>query len=81
MTTLEKEGLVRLHYHPQVMGEHTDIAIHYWDASAKTWQPLGGAPSEVDNAYAVAADRLGIYALMGVPVEFPYGVYLPLIVK
>jgi hypothetical protein len=84
LTELEKDGLVRLHYHPEVMGIYTDTAIYYWEASEKKWQLLGGESSEVDNAWAVATNRLGIYALMGVQTAGGIGedrVYLPLILK
>ncbi len=81
VTELDKEGLVRLHYHPGVMGVYTDTAIYYWDASNKAWQPQGGEPGNVDNAFAVPARRLGIYALMAWPVIGANEVYLPVIVK
>jgi subtilisin-like proprotein convertase family protein len=73
LTEVEKEGLVRLHYHPGVMGVYTDMAIYYWEASqqaqAGQWQLLGGTVNEMDNAVAVPASRLGIYALMGTAQE------------
>jgi hypothetical protein len=84
LTELEKDGLVRLHYHPEVMGVYTDTAIYYWEPGEKKWQPLGGESSEVDNALSVPVRRLGIYALMGVQIASSIGedrVYLPVIVK
>jgi hypothetical protein len=84
LTELEKDGLVRLHYHPKVMGVYTDTTIYYWEPNAKQWQPLGGEASEVDNALSIPARRLGIYALMGVQIAGGIGedrVYLPVIVK
>ncbi len=80
-TKLDKEGLVRLHYHPEVMGVFTDTAIYYWEAYNRVWLRQGGEPSQVDNAWSVPTRRLGIYALMGVPVVMPNDVYLPIIVK
>jgi len=85
MTTTQKGSLVRLHYHPEVMGVYTDTAIHYWDAANKQWVERGGDPNEIDNAWTVTTSRVGVYALMGQPA--PSGgpdsgsIYLPLIVK
>jgi hypothetical protein len=79
LVELDQEGLVRLHYHPAVMGVYTDTAIYYWDAGNEIWQKRGGEPSEIDNALSVPVTRLGIYALMGVAA--PEVVYLPVIVK
>ena len=79
LAELEQEGMIRLHYHPAVMGVYTDTAIYYWEASDEVWQKQGGEPSEIDNALAVPVTRLGIYALMGVAA--PEVVYLPVIVK
>jgi hypothetical protein len=84
LTELDKDGLVRLHYHPEVMGVYTDTAIYYWEPGEKNWQPLGGEPSEVDNALSIPARRLGIYALMGVQIAGGIGedrLYLPVIMK
>ena len=83
-TTLKKQGLVRLHYHPEVMGQFTDedMGIFYWNADQKMWEPLPGAAfNEVDRAWSVPASRLGIYALMGIPIDAINKIYLPLIVK
>jgi hypothetical protein len=81
VTELEKEGLVRLHYHPAVMGVYTETVIYYWDADQKTWQAQGGISGEVDNALSVPASRLGIYALMGTAVSGDNRIYLPVIMK
>ncbi len=83
VTELGKEGLVRLHYHPAVMGVYTDTTIYYWNPSHKVWQEQGGASSQVDNALTVPARRLGIYALMGAQVAGigDNHVYLPIILK
>ncbi len=79
---LEKDGVVRLHYHPEVMGVYSDTAIYFWDAANREWDLQGGDPSDTDNAWSVTARQLGIYALMGVDVTPPAGtVYLPMIVK
>jgi hypothetical protein len=81
LTELEKEGLVRLHYHPAVMGVFSQTAIYYWDAGQKVWQEQGGETGEVDNALAAPASRLGIYALMGVAAGGDNHLYLPIIMK
>ncbi len=81
LAELDKAGLVRLHYHPAVMGVYTDTAIYYWDAYNTVWLRQGGESSQVDNARSVPASRLGIYALMGVPVAGADQVYLPIVVK
>jgi hypothetical protein len=81
LTELKKEGLVRLHYHPAVMGVYTDTAIYYWDANQKVWQEQGGEAGEVDNALVVPASRLGIYALVGTAVGGNNRIYLPIISK
>ncbi len=82
---LQKDGVVRLHYHPEVMGVYTQTAIFRWQPNldgSGTWHSLGGIPSDTDNAWAVSARRPGIYALMGVDVTPPAGtIYLPVIVK
>jgi len=81
---LVKDSLVRLHYHPEVMGIYTDTLICYLDTGAQGWQSMGGEPNEVDYGLAITTNRLGIYALMGQavitgpPIE---RVYLPLIVR
>ena len=83
-TALQKEGLVRLHYHPDVMGTYTDIDIYFWEPLNKQWQKQGGVPGEIDNAWVVPANRLGVYALMGVGALEPprnEALYLPVIVK
>jgi hypothetical protein len=81
LTELEKEGLVRLHYHPDVMGIYTDTAIFYWEASQEAWQERGGEAGEVDNALAVPVRRLGIYALLGMATSGNNRIYLPIITK
>ncbi|MCB0210064.1 MAG: VCBS repeat-containing protein [Anaerolineae bacterium] len=84
VNVFEKEGEVRLHYHPEVMGEFEDIAIYIWDPVQEQWQLLGGEVNEVDNAWSVVVERPGIYALMGVGSGQALGageVYLPLIIK
>ena len=68
-----------MHYHPEVTGVFTDIAIHYWDAADEAWEELGGLGDLVDNALAVTTTRLGVYALMG--EQITNEVYLPIIVK
>ncbi len=81
---LEKAGVVRLHYHPEVMGVYTKTAIYFWDAANEEWDRRGGDPSETDNAWSVAAQRLGIYALMGLDVTSApptETIYLPIILK
>ena len=81
-TTLRKQGLVRLHYHPEVMGQFTDMGIFYWNADQKMWELLPEATfNEVDQAWSAPTSRLGIYALMGVFVPKAYQHYLPLIYK
>ena len=84
LTHLDKAGLVRLHYHPEVMGQFTDMGLFYWNAAQKMWEPLPEATfNEVDQAWSAPDRRLGIYALMGVivPNEQPYQYYFPLISK
>ena len=76
---LDKDGLVRLHYRPQLMGSFTDITIHGWDPASKTWQSLDSTFNSVDSTYAVATARLGVYAHQGVPGQTKQ--YLPMIVK
>ena len=81
-TTLRKQGLVRLHYHPNVMGEFSDIGIFYWNANQKVWEQIPEATfNAVDQAWSAPASRLGIYVLMGVFVPKAYQHYLPLIAK
>ncbi len=77
LAELEKDGMVRLHYHPNVLGHYKNIAIYFWDANLG-WQNIGGEASEVDNAWSIATRRLGIYALLGEPA---YTIYLPIIIK
>ncbi len=87
MTHLEKDGVVRLHYHPEVMGTYTQTAIYYWHPNSDgtgRWIALGGTPSDTDDAWAVTTRRLGIYALMEgefVPEVGNERMYLPMIEK
>ncbi len=81
-TELEKDGVVRLHYHPEVMGVYSNTAIFHWDAFNQTWDRQSSEPNDTDNAWAVTARRLGIYALLGVDVTPPAGtIYLPVVIK
>ena len=78
LTHLDKAGLVRLHYHPEVMGQFTDMGLFYWDPNQTVWEQLPEATfNEVDQAWSAPASRLGIYALIGRPYQY----YLPLIMK
>ncbi len=85
VTELEKEGVVRLHYHPEVMGTYTQTTIFRWHPNPDgtgEWLDLGGEPSDTDNAWSITAQQLGIYALMGVEVApLTTKIYLPLILK
>ena len=79
-TTLKKRGLVRLHYHPEVMGQFNDMSIFYWNTNQNAWEPLPEATfNVVDQAWSAPTSRLGIYALMG--TSLPNSIYFPLIYK
>ncbi|MCB0193206.1 MAG: VCBS repeat-containing protein [Anaerolineae bacterium] len=83
LSQLDKDSVVRLHYHPEVMGNFTNIAIYYWNGQA--WQLQGGEPGDLQNAWSVTTKQLGVYALMGQvgPDNAPddKNVFLPLITK
>jgi hypothetical protein len=76
---LTKTGLAAMRYHPEVMGVYTNTAIYYWSAGEGEWQVVGGELRAVDHAYVATTTRLGIYSLMGAPVQRQ--VYLPIIIK
>jgi hypothetical protein len=76
-TGLTKPGLLRLHYHPEVMGLVSDLAIYYWDPTVGQWIRVGGSWIDVDNSVGAAITDFGIYALMGTPSN----IFLPNIMK
>jgi hypothetical protein len=76
-TGLEKPGLLTMHYHPEVMGVASGLAIYWWDAADGEWERVGGERIDLDNSVAATVEQFGIYALMGEPLR----VYLPLILK
>ncbi len=80
-TQLDKVGLVRLHYHPGVMGIYTNTAVYHWEPNSEVWQEVGGEPSEINNALSAPVDKLGIYALMGIFSDVIDDIYLPIILK
>lgn len=63
-TQLNKPGLLTMHYHPDVVGNPTELAIYRWDSATNNWILVEGEESEVDNALTAAVTELGIYALM-----------------
>jgi len=76
-TGLTKPGLLTVHYHPEVMGAASDLAIYWWDAAEEEWEWMGGEQSDLDNSVAAAVEQFGIYALMGKPFK----VYLPIVLR
>jgi hypothetical protein len=76
-TGLTKPGVLRIHYHPEVMGTAEDLAIYWWDGAAGMWLPVGGERLELDNSVSTAVQQTGIYALMTEPER----IYLPLILR
>ena len=76
-TSLTKPGVLRLYYHPEVMGSADDLAIYWWDAAGRKWLPVGGERLELENSVGAAVQQTGIYALMTEPAR----TYLPLVVR
>ena len=77
-TGLTKPGLLRLYYHPEVMGSISDLAIYQWNATTEEWMDVGGQRIELDNSMAAAVEQFGTYMLMG---GEPSRTYLPSVLK
>jgi len=77
---LERPGVLKLFYHPGLVGNPAGLGIYRWDVGTATWKPLGGELDEGQRSVSVSFDRFGIYALLAAegPVE---RVYLPMVVR
>jgi hypothetical protein len=80
-TGLTKPGLLRMFYHPEVMGTVNDLAIYYWNAVMGQWERLSGVRFEIDHSVSVKVDQFGVYALMGVSTDTLRSVFLPNVMR
>ena len=79
MTGFKKPALLKLIYHPDVVGPAEDLTIYFWNAAEKRWQVMGGEANMVENGLTVPITQLGVYVLGG-KVEFvPARILLPVI--
>ena len=77
---LERPGVLKLFYHPGLVGNPAGLGIYRWDVGTTTWEPLGGELDEGQRSVAVSFERFGIYALLAAegPLE---QVFLPVVVR
>jgi hypothetical protein len=69
-TSLTKPGVLTMHYHPEVMGAVTNLAIHHWDAVDSEWEYAGDEWIELNNSVAVTVEQFGIYVLANLAPYF-----------
>ena len=77
---LERPGVLKLFYHPDLVGNPVGLGVYRWDVGTATWEPLGGELDEGQRSVSVSFERFGIYALLAAegPVE---QVFLPMMVR
>ncbi|UCC50264.1 MAG: hypothetical protein JSV68_14260 [Anaerolineaceae bacterium] len=80
-TGLKKPGVLRMHFHPEVVGKVTELAIYRWDPANKVWRQVGGAQNEIDDAVTAPVKKFGIYALMGKRIISDTELFFPVLFR